>query len=436
MKRVSGLVVLVWSASASAQVAPSAPESVPVGEWKLAPVVELRVRGEGRHDLDAQDHGTLTTRARLGADAERGPIELRVVLQDARVWDLGAGSGAFGQPGALAQTGAYEAWLEAHTAEAHPSFARLGRQAITWGEGRLLGASDWSPTGRTLDAARGRLVAGDWAFEALGASLSDPVSAAGSPVPSAYGELLGARVEWALDPLLAAEVYGLGRFAQANPVSDLEGSVKGNTYTAALALHGDARGWRWGVEGAAQVGHADALALDRLAWATSGHLGYLLEQTLLRPRLTVGGSYASGSAGGSRYGTFDPLLPDAHVGYGAMDLFSWSNIIEGHARVAVEPFADATAAVEYRYARQAQAGGAWRSDYLITLAPPSASTQAELGHEMDATLRWSPWVPMELAVGYSALVLGDGAKALLAGERVSPPDVAHYGFGQVAVRLP
>jgi hypothetical protein len=439
VKRVAGLVVLAsaaWTSGAAAQIAPPAPEAIPVGDWKLAPVLEARVRGEGRHDLDGQDHGTLTERVRLGADAERGPLEVRVVLQDARLWGLGGGATALGQPGNLAQTGAYEAWFEAHTASAHPGFARLGRQAVTWGEGRLLGASDASPTGRSLDAVRGRLELGDWAFEALGASLSDPVSPTGSPVPSTYGELVGARVEWALDPLFAVEVYGLGRFAQANPLYDLEGSVKGETYTAALALHGAAHAIAWGAEGAVQLGHADALALDRLAWGAAGHVAYTFEHVLLRPSLRLGGSYASGNTTGSKYTAFDPMLPDAHVGYGAMDVFAWSNIVEGSARASIEPWTDGVFAVEYRYARLAEAGGAWRTDYLVTIAPASANGQAELGHEIDATLRWSPWAPLELVAGYSALVLGDGAKALLSAEHVTPPDVAHCGFGQARIALP
>ena len=309
MKRVAGLVVLVvltGTGTASAQLASPAPEFIPVGDWKLAPVVEARVRGEGRHDLDGLDHGTLVERVRLGADASRGPLEVRVVLQDARLWGLGDGSTAWGQPGPFAQTGAYEAWVEAHTASAHPSFVRLGRQAVTWGEGRLLGESDWSPTGRTLDAVRGRLEVGDWSFEALGASLSDPDYVAGSPVPSAYGELVGARVEWALDPLFATELYGLGRFAQANPINNLEGSVKGETYTASLRLHGDAHAITWGAEGALQLGHADALLLDRLAGAGAGHVAYTFEHVLLRPGVRLGGSYATGTSGGNKLATFDP----------------------------------------------------------------------------------------------------------------------------------
>jgi hypothetical protein len=119
-----------------------------------------------------------------------------------------------------------------------------------------------------------------------------------------------------------------------------------------------------------------------------------------------------------------------------MDLFAWSNIIEGSARVSIEPWADAVAAVEYRYARLAQAAGAWRTDYLQTIAPASGDAQADLGHEIDATLRWSPWAPLDLVAGYSVFALGSGAKAALAGEHYLVPDVAHFGFGQASVRLP
>src|SRR5262249_2316156 len=157
---------------------------------------------------------------------------------------------------ALATTGAYEAYGEAHTAGARPSFVRLGRQAITWGEGRLLGTADGSPTGRSLDAVLGRLTVGDGAFELLAASLSDPAQTTAVP-PLAYGELFGARGQWAYDPIFAVEAYVFARLVHAPPPSGFDASSRGQTYTGALRLHGDARGWTWGAEGALQLGHAD-----------------------------------------------------------------------------------------------------------------------------------------------------------------------------------
>ncbi|MGH7295976.1 MAG: alginate export family protein, partial [Polyangiaceae bacterium] len=154
---LASLFVLAAPRVALAQVAPPAPETLSVGDWKLAPVVEVRMRGEYRKDLDGKDRGLLTERVRLGVEVSRGAVEGRVVLQDARVWDIGTAGDVLPGPAPLALTGVYEAWGEAHTSGAQPSFVRIGRQAITWGEGRLLGASDWSPAGRSLDAVRGRL---------------------------------------------------------------------------------------------------------------------------------------------------------------------------------------------------------------------------------------------------------------------------------------
>jgi hypothetical protein len=440
------LGVVACTARAGAQVAPPAPETIAMGDWQLAPLLDARVRGETWHDLDGADRGVLLERARLGLDALRGPIEGRVVFQDARLWDLAAGSDTVVGPASFGAIGAYEAWGEAHTSGVRPSFVRVGRQPVTWGEGRLLGVADWSPAGRTLDAVRGHLVVRDGAFELLAASLTDQTAA---PL-QAYGELFGARGQWAFDPLFAVEGYVLVRLAQANPPRGLDGSVHGQTYTGALRLHGDGRAWTWGAEGALQLGRADGFSADRapadrFAWAAAGHAAYTFQHVALLPTARIGVSYASGDDGGATYRAFDPLLPDVHTWHGAMDLFAWSNEAEISARLSIAPWTDAIAAVEYRYARLAEPGGAWRTGYLDTIPGDPANTQAELGHEVDASLAWSPWVPVDLSAGYSVLVLGNGAREILIAAQIGPlqangmslpPSLAHFAYAQAALRLP
>jgi hypothetical protein len=443
---VFAVVAMAGSAgTAGAQVAPPAPDRLAVGDWELAPVVELRARPEYRRDLDENNYGTLVERARLGVDVLRGPLEARVVLQDARALDLGGtvdpliGSGSVESVGV---TGAFEAWVEAHTDSMRPTFVRVGRQPITWGEGRLLGESDWSPAGRSLDAVRGRVVVGDGSIELLAAALTDPQSGVAL---DAYGELFGARVEWSFDPLFAIEAYGLARIAQDNPLVSLDRSVRGQTYTGALRLHGDARGWTWGAEGAYQLGHADDLAANRGAWAAAGHVAFAPDGLVLHPSLQIGGDYASGDKGGATYRTFDPLLPDVHRWHGAMDLLAWSNEAEANARAAIVPWTDGVAAVEYRYARLAQPGAAWRSAYLTTIGSAPGNTDASLGQEIDAMLRWSPWEPLALEVGYSIFFVGDGARAILRADGVGKvkPDGAfsteaasQFAYVQATLRVP
>jgi hypothetical protein len=435
-------VISVGAGTARAQVAAAAPPTIAVGDWQIAPVVEARVRGEYRRDIDDRDQGTMIERTRLGADAQSGPVEARVVLQDARALSLGDGPAPVGGPLPIAYVGATEAWVEAHAGPRAGTFVRLGRQRVVWGDGRLLGDDDWSPTGRSLDALRGRLVVGDAAFELLGAVLVDPLT---PDSLHSYGELAGARAEWSLDPLFGVDAYGLARIASDDPAASLGGTVRGETYTAALRLRGDTHTWTWGVEGAYQLGHADGPGLDRSAFAAGAHARYVLENVVWQPAISLDGSYASGDHGSGALHGFDPILPDTHAWHGAMDLVAWSNEADVGASVHAVPWRDGDVGLAYRYLRLAEATGGWTSGYLVSIGAAPGNAKGDLGHEVDATARWSPWTPVDLGVGYSVLALGDGARTILADSGVGAPEgtavvrvpsVAHFAYAQVTVVVP
>jgi hypothetical protein len=429
----AGLLACAWSSRAWAQIAPPAPETIAVGDWQLAPVAEVRVRGEYTHGIDDGDWVFLTERARLGLEVRRDVFTARVVMQDAHVWDVATLGDPFWSPGRLDSIGAYEAWGEVRTASPRPLYARLGRQPVEWGEGRLLGTSDWSAAGRSLDAIRAGTPIGDGQAEVLAAVLSDPTSPT-----NAYGELVGARGQWVIHPLFALEAYVLARFAQTVPslFAGVADHAHGETYAGALRLHGENSAWTWGLEGAYELGRAADIGEDRAAWAAAGHVAHTFERVLFAPSLRLGASYASGDDGGSTYRAFDPLLPDVHTWHGAMDLFSWSNEEEASVRAAFAPFTDGLVSVEYRYARLAEATGAWTSAYLIFLGQDAANTSQELGHEIDGVVTWSPWTSLELTAGYSALVLGDGALAILrTRQATTPPTVSHLAYAQATLRV-
>ncbi len=429
------LAALAWAGVSGAQVSPAAPTAVAVGDWKLTPVFDARTRVEGRYDLDEVDRAMLFERVRLGVDGQYDAVESRVVLQDARALALDTGSFLAG-PSSTASTGVYEAWVQAIARGGAPSFVRVGRQSVTWGEGRLLGISDASPAGRSLYALRARWSSGDGAVELLVAALEEPPSS-GAFAPDFYGELVGIRGEWSFDPLVAFEVYGLGRLAQINPTdaaTSVDSSVKGETYTGSLRLHGDGRSWAWSTEGAYQLGYASAYAASRAAWAAAGHVEHAFELAIWRPTVRLGLSYASGDTGSAKYRAFDPILPDVQAWHGAMDLFTWSNEEEVNASVSVAPWIDSVVAVEYRYARLAVQGGLWRSDYQVTLGAAPGDTDAALGHEIDAKLAWAPWAPLNLEAGYSVFIVGEAARSILTASRPgSVPDVSHMGYAEARV---
>jgi hypothetical protein len=150
------------------------PDGIAVGEFWFRPRLELRVRGEYAHHpvetsaaeasilgtrlslpTPVDDHWVAHERARIGLRVERGMLSGTVVVQDARVAGFPSPLHADSN-GDATSTKFHAAFLEARSTEIHPSFVRLGRQELTWGEGRLLGASDWFLVPRSLDAVRAR----------------------------------------------------------------------------------------------------------------------------------------------------------------------------------------------------------------------------------------------------------------------------------------
>src|SRR5258706_10311241 len=142
------------------------------------------------------------------------------MVQDARA----AGAPGAGSPDSdgRSTTSFHLAYVEAHSPETHPSFVRIGRQEVTWGEGRLLGASDWRLVPRALDAARARLVVRQLDVEALAALLAPPEALPPDESPT-DPRILGS------DNTTGAQLYGLDFTLHADPLPhpELAGIARG-----------------------------------------------------------------------------------------------------------------------------------------------------------------------------------------------------------------
>jgi hypothetical protein len=463
------------SAKAAAQAPPAAPEKIAVGDWQLSPTMEIRIRGEYRRDPPDQggldftsrptprirDSWAVMSRARLGIGVERGAVKAQLTLQDARAFGSPSPTATFGGTRGIGRFEPYEAYLEMHSSSARPTYLKLGRQAVVWGEGRLVGNADFSPVGRALDAARGHFALGNFDFEALAAILELPgplgTSFADTTGPARSGtQLYGLLVRWTIDPLLRIETYGLARIARSAGL-DLDGSrfqlarFSGELVTAALRVSGDRSGWNYGAEGAYQLGRVPLGPTGEesvSAWAAAGHVQKTLDQIALSPTLRIAGSYASGDDGNGTYKQFDPLLADPQRFHGQMDLFAWSNAIDASFRAQIVPLAETTFAVEYRYARLAETRGEWIGAYMNAIgrgAAPGEARSAELGHEIDAVFTYRPWVPLEIRAGYSLLFMGDGARSVMSsmarGKReldgaIYAEPLAHYAYTQATLSMP
>jgi hypothetical protein len=285
----------------------------------------------------------------------------------------------------------------------------------------------------------------------LGQGLGEPTS---SQITSG-NELYGASAAWTIDPLLKIELFGIAEIAR-NGGGDSELQTardSGETYVASLRASGDSRGFKYAAEGAYEFGRAAALNdATRSAYALAAHVGKTFESAPLMPTLTIGGSYASGddthsgfNSSSSAYKQFDPILPDVHSHFGAMDIFSWSNVVEENVRLSLVPVRTTRIDVEYRYARLATAAGEWLNGYLEPVGQSDGKSGAELGHEIDVGFAYRPWVPFEIRAGYSMLLLGDGAREIMAAEArgaqqangsFAPSATSHFAYLQATLNVP
>ena len=197
----------------------------------------------------------------------------------------------------------WEAYVDVHTNTERHVFLRFGRQAVTWGDGMLLGADDWSATGRALDAARFGFQAGDLDIELLASILATPgrYSDPGTTTVSEGSgvEVYGVDAIYHVVPLVHFEATGLVRVArQPTPVT----MTPSDTYVGLARSFGNHRGFRYALEGAYKAGSvAEIGALRSLsAFALAGRASF---QTSLPWHVTLGsqGAYASGDQGAYRW---------------------------------------------------------------------------------------------------------------------------------------
>jgi hypothetical protein len=486
-------ITLVTQGSAEAQVAPQSPEALTVSDVKLTPALEIRTRGEYRRDspeLGGIDGGLgaggretprvrdawgIFERTRLGVTAEREVLVAKITLQDARAWGVPFPSGTLVPPSSsqAGSFGAHEAYIEVRSSSAKPSFLRLGRQTIVWGDGALIGAADWSPRGRSFDALRGRTQFGVFGADAF-AALLEPSAPLGPSSNETAGlthsgvSLFGLKLDAAVAPIFKLEVYGLAKIARSDG-SELDGSrfqaarASGELYAAGLRAFGESSGWSYSAEGTYEVGTAAALAAQDVAinaYAAHGRLKKKLDDVPWTPTLGLGFAYASGDDGSGTYKQFDPLFADPHQ-YGVADVFALSNHIEGSAVVSVVPMTDVTLSAEYRYARLEAQSGEWLNGYLSpigTLAGPSgtvliggpgstigstAAADKELGHEMSLVMHTRPWRGLDLAAGYDFFLYGDGARTVMSayhrgfanGNGYAPSSFGQFAYLSATLKL-
>ncbi len=285
-----------------------------------------------------------------------------------------------------------------------PFSLEIGRQALNYGDQRLIGALEWNNIGRVFDAAVLRWKQKDQTLDLFTASAVLPEEDAFNQSYFSGGDYRQALTGlYYTNQMLACQTTDLYALWQ---------TAEGNTDFATLGTRwaskaGKFGAWDYGFEGAIQFGQVGGI--DLLAGALHGGGGYTWDAAW-KPRLGVGYDYGTGddNPGNGKIGTFQNLYPTNHLYYGFMDVFSWQNINSPYIELSAKPTPTLTARAAWHVFWLATTEDAWyRANGVSRVRPRTPDASSFVGSELDLTLAWKPIKWAEALLGYSHFFAGD-----------------------------
>ena len=321
-------------------------------------------------------------------------------------------------------TDLHQAYVKIGDGKGCPWTIKLGRQELVYGDERLIGASDWTNTKRSFDAAKIRFENQDiWvdAFVSRVVLARDNVFNNDNTYDTFSGIYASTKT---LIPKQETQLYVLARNVEANSTRVTPpGASSRDVYTVGTrmkSLPGAYGGWDYGLEAAGQFGRwretsgpATGTNLSQEAFAGALWGGYTFKDAFGTPRIGLEYDYSSGddNAADKTHGTFDNLFPTNHKFYGAMDLLSWQNLHDVKIATQLNPCKGVTMNLDYHSFWLASTsdnfytvGGARRG-----AAAPSGvgyganSTKGSyLGSELDLVVTYAikPYAVLGMGVGH------------------------------------
>lgn len=375
---------------------------------------EFRFRFENQQGLgysEGSDDGYGLTRTRLEVGIRPVSwLNFGIQAQDSRAPGIRpalSNSGAVRDPIDLRQ-----AYAEIGASQA-PASLKVGRQALIYGDSRLIGAPNWSNTSRVFDAVRLQVRGSGAKLDLFSASVvrNDPNrrlnrSVEGEYLHGLYGSLEnvipGSTLEpyllWQKKPLVANELNAHG---------DLD------RYTMGLRAWGKGLG-PWDYNAALVRQWGQAAGADIQAWGGYGELGYSIEARL-NPRLHVQYNFGSGDKDpdDGRIGGLVDLYPTTAFLYGRANRVGWRNHKSLRLGSEFKPHPKLTLLLEFNSFWLAS-----RTDALYSPAgrvavalPPGGARDARVGNEVDAAFTVPVTANFSLGAGLAHLLPGPFLRA-------------------------
>lgn len=369
---------------------------------------QVRLRGEADDRTAGVDPDfAVLSRVRVGLEATLYDwIDAYVQVQDARAWGSETNTLLDASADALDM---HQGYVDLGS---RPSFtARLGRQEVKLGDERLVGAVDWTNTGRPFDGGRLMGEAGDLDWTAFWMTVVERDS------------LLVVGLDPQLNQGVNDDGWLIGAFgstsfgdvaAELTALYDRD-AITDESYTLNLRLHGRTGVVLYEAAGAYQGGP------DRSAWFASGKAGVALGRTTLALQLDA--LSGNGETDDGEENAFRTLYATNHKFYGYMDYIlapglqlDRAGLVDGILRGSWRAGADKTLRVDlHRFATQQERGG-----------------RRALGTELDLIGVWTPAEPAHLMAGFGLFVPESLATELLPAF-AEGDDATWWGFVQLTV---
>jgi len=354
----------------------------------------------------------------------------------------------------------HQAFVTVGNHKEFPISAKIGRQELSYGEERLVGAFGWNNIGRVFDAGKLR-----WQNEWFGADFF--ASRVVIPeddrfnVNNDYDWFSGIYATSTKVPKHLLDVYFFARNANAQAIA-AEPSPQApqpsarDIYTFGARLKskpGELGNWDYMFDAAGQLGNfqdrrlAGTPRLDHEAWMFVANGGYTFNDSWGKPRLALEYAYGSGDSDPTDgdHETFENLFPTNHKFYGYMDFVSLQNIHNVRGIIQLKPHSRVSLAVE--------AHGFWLADtsdnfYNVGGAPRGGVAATPLGNgyginpdfdsyvgaEIDFIAGWAVTRYAQLEAGYGHFFVGDYIESSLSAATHGSTD-ADYFYVQLNVNF-
>lgn len=241
----------------------------------------------------------------------------------------------------------HQAFITLGNHKEFPVSLKVGRQELSYGDERVIGAFDWNNIGRVFDAAKLRWQNPYFAADLFSGRVIIPRDNHFN-MPNDYDWFSGLYLTSKLIPKQTTEFYLLSRntsskspgvLVPATGPAILRGASARDIYTAGFRVKstpGEFGGWDYSAELMGQYGHfndpgkpaGSDRSLEHQAFAAYAGGGYTWTDVTYTPRVGLEYNFATGDSDplDDKHETFENLFPTNHKFYGFMDLVSLQNI--------------------------------------------------------------------------------------------------------------